>query len=59
MKSLERICLGMIYVIFILAWLLGIALAQGFWSTVNSIWCPFYAWYLVVERTAQLTGFLS
>ena len=32
-----------------LSWLAGIVIAQGFWSTLFTIFVPFYAWYLVIE----------
>ena len=34
----------------LVSWLAGIVLAHGFWLTALSIFFPFYAWYLVVER---------
>ena len=33
-----------------IAWLTGIVIAKGFWSTLFAIAIPFYAWYLVIER---------
>lgn len=44
--------------IAIIGWLLGFVLAKGFWSTLCCAF-PFYAWYLVVERSAYLLGFLK
>lgn len=34
----------------ILAWIAGIVLAHGFWSTTFAITIPPYALYLVVEK---------
>ena len=38
---------------FVVPWFAGIALARGFFSTLFAF-CPFYAWYLVVERAVEL-----
>lgn len=38
-------------------WLLGFVIAKGAWSTGFCI-IPFYAWYLVVERFAQMHGWV-
>lgn len=40
----------------VVSWLAGIVLAKGFWLTVAAIFCPFYAWYLVVERALMAIG---
>ena len=37
------------------AWLAGVVLAAGWWKLL-AIVVPFYAWYLVVERTMQMLG---
>ena len=39
-------------------WIAGVVLAKGFWWTVLAIFFPFYAWYLVVEKTLFILGFL-
>jgi hypothetical protein len=39
--------------LFVVPWFAGIAIARGFFSTLCAL-CPFYAWYLVVERATQL-----
>jgi len=31
-------------------WVLGVVIAQGFWSTFFAFGIPFYAWYLVIEH---------
>ncbi len=43
--------------VIVVPWLMGIVLAKGGWLTALSVFCPFYAWYLVVERVMILTGF--
>jgi hypothetical protein len=46
--------LGSVLVLFFgFTWLLGFVFAKGAWSTVFCV-IPFYAWYLDVERVAQL-----
>lgn len=40
-----------------LCWLAGFVVAKGFWSTFFC-WFPFYAWYLVTERTLLHYGFI-
>jgi hypothetical protein len=38
------------FVAFATAWIAGVVLAKGFWSTlIAGVW-PFWAWYLVIER---------
>lgn len=49
---------GVITMTLLISWLLGFVLAKGFWSTLACTF-PFYAWYLVVERVAIMTGFIS
>ena len=43
---------------FVVPWIMGVALAKGFWSTFFAI--PFfpYAWYLTIERLMQMTGII-
>lgn len=41
----------------IIAWIAGIVLAKGFWSTLCAIF-PFYAWYLVIEKAMIINGLL-
>lgn len=35
------------------AWITGVVLAQGFWSTLFAILVPFWSYYLVCERLVQ------
>jgi len=46
------------YLVLLTTWMAGIVLAKGFWLTALSIFFPFYAWYLVVERLMTLMGLL-
>ena len=45
--------------VMVTTWLAGIVLAKGFWLTVLAVCLPFYAWYLLIERVMQRTGFVS
>jgi len=38
------------YLASVLAWLVGIVLASGFWSTFFAIIFPIWAYYLIAER---------
>lgn len=38
------------------AWVLGVVLANGFWSTLFAFIMPFWSWYLCVERFAMMAG---
>lgn len=33
-----------------IAWIAGIILAKGFWSTLFAVILPPWGWYLIVER---------
>jgi hypothetical protein len=47
------------YLLIILtAWLMGIALAKGTWSTILAIFFPFWAWYLLTEQILKSVGWL-
>lgn len=48
--------MGMRYIlnfVLLIAWLAGISLACGFWSTFAAVIFPFWAWYLVVEHIVE------
>lgn len=51
MYSLARLVL-------IAAWVAGVVIAKGFWSTLFAFFIPFWAWYLVVERGMVALGWL-
>ena len=40
----------------IIAWIAGIVLAHGFWSTAAAVTLPPYAWYLFIERIMRIIG---
>ncbi|HMX99906.1 MAG TPA: hypothetical protein PKC44_09055 [Agitococcus sp.] len=42
--------------LFLFSWIAGVVLAKGFWWTLLAVFCPFYAWYLIVERVLVMTG---
>lgn len=44
--------------LFILAWLAGVVLAKGFWSTFFAVVFVPYAWYLVVEKVMIAWGLI-
>jgi hypothetical protein len=39
--------------ILTVAWVCGLVLAKGFWSTLFAIFIPLWAWYLVAERLVE------
>lgn len=41
------------------AWIVGLVLAKGFWSTALAIFLPPWAWYLVAERLMQAAGWIA
>lgn len=41
------------------AWIVGLVLAKGFWSTFFAIFAPPWAWYLVAERCLQAAGWIA
>lgn len=41
-------------VVMLFFWLVGVVLANGFWSTVSSIFFFPYAWYLVMEKMVSM-----
>lgn len=43
--------------LFISAWMAGMALAQGFWSTLFAVFPP-WGWYLIAERVLQHLGLI-
>lgn len=44
--------------VVIVTWLIGTAIAQGFWQTIFAVLLPPYAWYLLVERAMKVWGLL-
>ena len=43
------VCLALL-----MGWYGGIALAEGFWSTLAAIFLPFWAWYVMVDKLVSL-----
>lgn len=43
--------------IFVIPWLMGLVIAQGFWQTLYALFPP-YAWYIVVEHALKLQGWI-
>ena len=48
----------MVKLLLLIGWVMGIVLANGFWSTLFSVFIAPYAWYLVVEKIMILNGWL-
>lgn len=48
-KFLDNLVGYILVIICLLLWMMGVAIAKGFWSTFIAIILPFYSWYLVVE----------
>jgi len=46
MRHMVNLCL-------LFAWLAGIVLAKGFWSTFFALFLPLWAYYLVAERLVE------
>ena len=40
---------GIVALITVPAWIVGVVLAKGFWSTLFAFFIPFWAWYLTAE----------
>lgn len=38
----------------VLTWVMGVVIAQGFWSTLFAVLVPFWSYYLVCERLIQI-----
>ena len=41
---------SLVGLIFCIAWMGGVVLANGFWSTLLAIAFPVWAWYLTIEH---------
>lgn len=44
--------------IIVAAWVSGVVLANGFWSTLFAITIPFWSFYLVAEKILQAFGLI-
>lgn len=43
----------LVRLVLLAAWLMGIVIAKGFWSTFFAIVFPLWAYYLVAERMVE------
>jgi len=43
----------MVHLLLMFAWLAGIVIAKGFWSTLLALFLPLWAYYLVAERLVE------
>ena len=50
-KILISILLGVV-------WVMGVAMAKGFWSTLFALIIPFWGWYLLAEKYLQTIGWI-
>lgn len=55
MKSLSTL---LTYLTVGTAWIAGIVIANGFWSTLFALFFPLWAWYLVVEKMLHVLGWV-
>jgi len=54
----EDIMEWIIRLVLIAGWIAGIVIANGFWSTLFSVFIAPYAWYLVVEKIMLVSRWL-
>jgi hypothetical protein len=57
-KKMKAITEDILMVGAIIAWLSGVVLASGCWSTFFAVVFPPYAWYLVVETAYKIWGII-
>lgn len=50
---------ALVKLVLLSAWVVGIVLANGFWSTLFSIFIPPWALYLTAEKVLTVVGWLS
>ena len=48
--------MNIVSLITIPAWVAGIVLAKGFWSTLFAIFFPLWAWYITAEKLLHYYG---
>tara|TARA_R110000868_G_scaffold318502_2_gene579228 strand:+ start:193 stop:348 length:156 start_codon:yes stop_codon:yes gene_type:complete len=41
---------NLLRLIFFIVWVVGIVIANGFWSTLVAFFIPFWGWYLIIEK---------
>lgn len=44
---------SLIKLVLLIAWIAGVVLAKGFWSTFFAVIIPFWAYYLVIEMLVE------
>lgn len=44
----------LVRLVLLAAWMIGIVIAKGFWSTFFAVIFPFWAYYLVAERMVEM-----
>lgn len=50
---------ALVKLILIAAWVAGIVLAKGIWSSALAVIMPLYSWYLIAERIMEVTGLIK
>jgi sorbitol-specific phosphotransferase system component IIBC len=53
MRTVDDAMKHLIQFVLIVAWLAGIVLAKGFWSTFVAVIIPLWGYYLVVEKIVE------
>ena len=48
----------LVQLVMVVAWIAGIILAKGFWSTLAAVIILPYSWYLVIEKVMILAGWI-
>ena len=44
---------ALVGLIFFIAYVAGVVIAKGFWSTLIAIFIPLWSYYLVIERLVE------
>jgi len=50
---------SILYLAYVSAWISGIVIANGFWSTLFAVLVPFWSWYLVAEALLIRFGIIA
>ncbi len=48
----------LVQLVLLVAWIAGIVIAKGFWSTFFAFFVPLWSWYLVIEHLLITNGIL-
>lgn len=59
MNKLYRINRTLTMAILTVPWVIGVVLANGFWSTLFAFFIPFWAWYLTAEKWLMINSWIS